>query len=80
VTQEPTLLSGSIKENIAYGCPEVTMEQIEEASKLANAHDFIQEFPAQYDTPVGERGVQLSGGQKQASSKFNRRRVSIVKV
>ncbi len=66
VTQDPTLFSGTIKSNIGYCIPEGTIdEEIEEAAKLANAHDFIDRFPNKYDTQVGERGVQLSGGQRQ---------------
>jgi len=65
VGQEPTLFNDTIANNIAYGFPGATREAIENAAKLANAHDFIMSFPSGYDTPVGERGTQLSGGQKQ---------------
>lgn len=65
VFQESFLFSTTIKENIAYGCPDATMEQIVEAAKLAMADEFIREFPLGYDTVVGERGMGLSGGQKQ---------------
>jgi ATP-binding cassette subfamily B protein len=65
VLQETTLFTGSIRDNIAYGRPEATMEEIVAAAKAAEAHDFIQEFADGYDTPVGERGMTLSGGQKQ---------------
>jgi len=65
VAQEPLLFSSSIADNIRYGRPEATDEEIRAAAKLANAHDFIDKFPDKYDTAVGERGVQLSGGQKQ---------------
>ncbi|KYQ91293.1 ABC transporter B family protein [Tieghemostelium lacteum] len=65
VSQEPTLFSCSILENLKYGAPDATMEQIIEATKLANAHQFIEAFPNGYDTVVGERGCSLSGGQKQ---------------
>lgn len=65
VLQEPVLLSGTIRENIAYGRPEATMAEIERASRIAQAHDFIVSFPDGYDSLVGERGVRLSGGQKQ---------------
>ena len=65
VQQEPTLFATTIKENITYGLPDATQEQIEEAAKLANAHDFIMSFPDGYQTQVGERGAQISGGQKQ---------------
>lgn len=65
VFQETFLFSSSIRNNIAYGLKDVTMEEIERAAKLAKAHDFIMEFPEGYDTVVGERGMGLSGGQKQ---------------
>jgi len=65
VPQEVLLFGGSIKDNIAYGKPKASQEDIITAAKQANAHDFIMSFPNQYDTQVGERGVQLSGGQKQ---------------
>ncbi|POM57836.1 Multidrug resistance protein ABC Superfamily, partial [Phytophthora palmivora] len=66
VGQEPTLFIGTIAENIAYGLAEQPSQQeIEEAAKMANAHDFITQFPEGYDTQVGMKGEQLSGGQKQ---------------
>eukprot|EP00559_Dactyliosolen_fragilissimus_P008998 CAMPEP_0184863396 /NCGR_PEP_ID=MMETSP0580-20130426/10902_1 /TAXON_ID=1118495 /ORGANISM="Dactyliosolen fragilissimus" /LENGTH=1328 /DNA_ID=CAMNT_0027361703 /DNA_START=81 /DNA_END=4067 /DNA_ORIENTATION=- len=65
VGQEPTLFARTIKENISYGCPDATQEEIETAAKAANAHDFISAFPDGYDTFVGDKGAQLSGGQKQ---------------
>jgi len=65
VSQEPKLFATSIRENIAAGAPDATEEQIIEAAKLANAHDFISSFPQGYDTQVGDLGGQLSGGQKQ---------------
>jgi len=65
VLQETTLFTGTIRENIAYGRPEATMDEIVAAARAAEAHDFIMEFSEGYDTPVGERGVTLSGGQKQ---------------
>lgn len=65
VLQETTLFSGTIRENIAYGRPDATMEEIVAAAQAAEAHDFIMEFAGGYDTEVGERGVTLSGGQKQ---------------
>jgi ATP-binding cassette subfamily B protein len=65
VLQETTLFSGSIRENIAFGKPEATLEEIQNAAKAAAAHDFILSFPDGYDTHVGERGTTLSGGQKQ---------------
>ena len=65
VLQETTLFSGTIRDNIAFGRPDATQEEIEAAAKAAAAHDFILSFPQGYDTPVGERGATLSGGQKQ---------------
>ena len=65
VLQETTLFSGTIRENIAFGRPDATMEQVIEAARAAAAHDFIMEFPLGYEAPVGERGATLSGGQKQ---------------
>lgn len=65
VFQETFLFSASIRDNIAYGVREVSMEAIIKACKLAQAHDFIMELPLGYDTVVGERGMGLSGGQKQ---------------
>jgi len=65
VPQEVLLFGGSIKDNIAYGKPKASLEDVIIAAKQANAHDFIMSFPEQYETQVGERGVQLSGGQKQ---------------
>ncbi len=68
VQQDVYMFSGTIAENILYGKPDATMEEIVEAAKLANAHDFIMELENGYDTFVGERGVKLSGGQKQRIS------------
>jgi ATP-binding cassette subfamily B multidrug efflux pump len=65
VLQETTLFSGTIRDNIAFGKPDATKEQVEAVAQAAAAHDFIMEFPQGYDTPVGERGSTLSGGQKQ---------------
>ncbi len=65
VLQETTLFAGTIRENIAYGRPDASEEEIVAAAKTAEAHDFIVSFPEGYDTPVGERGAALSGGQKQ---------------
>ena len=65
VLQETNLFSGTIRDNIAYGRPDASEEEIVAAAKAAAAHDFIMSFPAGYDTPVGERGTTLSGGQKQ---------------
>jgi ABC-type multidrug transport system fused ATPase/permease subunit len=68
VLQEPILFSGSIRENIAYGRPEASLEEIQAAAKAANAHDFIMALPDGYESPVGERGVRLSGGERQRLS------------
>lgn len=65
VLQEIFLFTGTIRDNIAFGKPDATQEEIENAAKLAKAHDFIMAFPQGYDTMVGERGITLSGGQKQ---------------
>jgi ABC-type multidrug transport system fused ATPase/permease subunit len=68
VQQETFLFNDSILDNIRYGHPEATMEQVIAAAKAANAHGFISRLPGGYDTKVGERGVRLSGGQKQRIS------------
>lgn len=68
VLQEPFLFSTTIRENIAYGHPEISDEQVVLAAKRAQAHDFIMEMPEGYDTYLGERGMGLSGGQKQRIS------------
>jgi len=65
VLQTSLLFSTTIRENIAYGCPEASMDDIISAAKAAQAHDFIMDLPEGYDTVVGERGVTLSGGQRQ---------------
>ncbi len=65
VLQETTLFSGSIRENIAFGKPDATLEEVQAAARSAAAHDFIMSFPDGYETHVGERGTTLSGGQKQ---------------
>ncbi|MBL8166266.1 MAG: ABC transporter ATP-binding protein [Anaerolineae bacterium] len=65
VLQETNLFSGSIRDNIAFGRSDASMDEVVEAAKAAAAHDFIMTFPDGYDTPVGERGTTLSGGQKQ---------------
>ena len=63
--QDNILFSGTVYENIAYGRPEATQEEVEAAARAANAHDFIIEWEQGYETVLGERGVRLSGGQKQ---------------
>ncbi len=65
VLQDTVLFYGSVRENIAYGRPEATIDEIIEAAKLSNAHEFISKMPNGYETLVGERGVTLSGGQRQ---------------
>ncbi len=65
VLQETTLFSGTIRDNVAFGKPEASMDAVIAVAQAAAAHDFIMEFPQGYDTPVGERGSTLSGGQKQ---------------
>lgn len=65
VLQENILFSGTIRENILFGRPEATDEEVIEAAKAANAHDFIMQLQHGYNTEIGERGVKLSGGQKQ---------------
>lgn len=68
VQQDVYLFAGTILENIQYGRPDATREEVIEAAKRANAHDFIMSFPEGYDTDIGQRGVKLSGGQKQRLS------------
>jgi subfamily B ATP-binding cassette protein MsbA len=65
VTQETVLFNDTVRHNIAYGKPEATQAEIEEAARIAFAHDFIEELPQKYETIVGERGIFLSGGQRQ---------------
>lgn len=72
VQQDVYLFCGTVRENISYGKPDATMDEIIDAAKKANIHDFIEELPDGYDTFVGERGTRLSGGQKQ--------RISIARV
>lgn len=68
VQQDVYLFAGTIFENISYGKPGATMEEVIEAAKNANAHDFIMSFPDGYNTDIGQRGIKLSGGQKQRLS------------
>ena len=68
VQQDNILFSDTVKENILLGRPDATDDEVVEAAKMANAHDFISNLPNGYDTEVGERGVKLSGGQKQRLS------------
>ena len=72
VQQDVYLFDGTIAENIAYGCPEASVEDIALAAKRANIAEFIESLPEGYDTQVGQRGTRLSGGQKQ--------RISIARV
>ena len=72
VQQDVFLFGGTVYENILYGRPDATKEEVEEAAKLANLHEYVSSLPNGYDTQIGERGVKLSGGQKQ--------RVSIARV
>ena len=65
VTQETVLFNDTVRNNIAYGQPDVPMEKIEAAAKAARAHDFIMRLPEGYDTQIGERGTRLSGGERQ---------------
>lgn len=68
IAQESFLFTGSIRDNIAFGRPDATQEEVEEAARIAQAHDFISRLPEGYDTKLGQRGVNLSGGQKQRLS------------
>ena len=68
VQQDVYLFAGTIMENIRYGKPDATDEEVIRAAKAANAHEFIMEMPEDYDTDIGQRGVKLSGGQKQRLS------------
>jgi len=65
VSQDPFLFSTSVRENIAFGDPDATDEQVEQAARMAQAHDFVAALPEGYDTVIGERGITLSGGQRQ---------------
>jgi subfamily B ATP-binding cassette protein MsbA len=65
VTQETILFNDTVYHNIAYGLSDKSMEQVHEAARIANAHDFISSLPEGYNTNIGERGLELSGGQRQ---------------
>jgi ATP-binding cassette subfamily B protein len=65
IAQDPFLFSATVRENLTFGRPDATDEQIEEAARLAQAHDFIERLPSGYETVIGERGITLSGGQRQ---------------
>jgi len=65
IAQDPFLFSATVRENIAFGRPEATQEEIEQAARLAQAHEFVSGLPDGYDTVIGERGITLSGGQRQ---------------
>lgn len=80
VNQEPSLFACSIRDNIVFGLErtDITLEQIQEAAKQANAHSFIEEFENKYDTLVGERGVRLSGGQRQRIASKSKRNLLLI--
>jgi ATP-binding cassette subfamily B protein len=65
IAQDPFLFSATVRENIAFGRPEATNDEIERAARLAQAHEFVEALPEGYDTVIGERGITLSGGQRQ---------------
>ena len=65
VTQDTSLMHRSVRDNIVYGRPDATEEEVMEAAKIANAHDFIMQTEQGYHTPIGDRGIRLSGGQRQ---------------
>ena len=65
IAQDPFLFSATVRENIAFGRPDATEENVERAARLAQAHEFIEALPDGYDTVIGERGITLSGGQRQ---------------
>ena len=65
IAQDPFLFSATVRENIAFGRPDATAEEVEAAARLAQAHEFVSELPAGYETVIGERGITLSGGQRQ---------------
>jgi ABC-type multidrug transport system fused ATPase/permease subunit len=65
ITQDPFLFSATVRENIAFGAPELDDEEVERVARLAQAHEFVERLPLGYDTVIGERGITLSGGQRQ---------------
>ncbi|HZT92602.1 MAG TPA: ABC transporter ATP-binding protein [Gaiellaceae bacterium] len=65
IAQDPFLFSATVRENIAFGRPDATDEQVERAARIAQAHEFVEALPEAYDTVIGERGITLSGGQRQ---------------
>ena len=65
IAQDPFLFSATVRENIAFGRPDATDDEIEHAARLAQAHEFVEALPEGYDTVIGERGITLSGGQRQ---------------
>jgi ATP-binding cassette subfamily B protein len=68
ITQDPFLFSTTVRDNIAFGLPELTDEEVERVARLAQAHEFVERLPQGYDTVIGERGITLSGGQRQRIS------------
>jgi ABC-type multidrug transport system fused ATPase/permease subunit len=65
ISQDPFLFSASVRENIAFGVPDATDDEVEQAARWAQAHEFVEQLPDGYDTVIGERGITLSGGQRQ---------------
>jgi ATP-binding cassette subfamily B protein len=65
IPQDPFLFSTTVRENIAFGRPEMSDEEVERVSRLAQAHEFVERLPQRYETVIGERGITLSGGQRQ---------------
>jgi len=65
ISQDPFLFSATVRENITFGAPEATDEEVEYVARLAQAHEFVERLPQGYDTVIGERGITLSGGQRQ---------------
>jgi ATP-binding cassette subfamily B protein len=65
ITQDPFLFSTTVRENIAFGRPELSDEDVERVARLAQAHEFVERLPQGYETVIGERGITLSGGQRQ---------------